>query len=76
MAAATNTSSSQFDVVFEGTWIFVPSVDSSGNIIGVWMCTHRRAAIPMPRCSFPNSAPSRRKTSPRSRASTCSTITA
>ena len=52
MAAATNPSSSQFDVVFEGTWIFVPSVDASGNIIGVDVyspsCGHPHAALFVP----------------------------
>jgi hypothetical protein len=32
MAAAT---SSQLDVVFDGTWLLVPSADASGNITGV-----------------------------------------
>lgn len=53
MAAATNTPSpSQFDVVFEGTWIFVPTVDSSGNIVGVDVyspsCGHPHAALFLP----------------------------
>jgi hypothetical protein len=53
MAATTSTpSSSQFDVVFEGTWIFVPDVDSSGNIVGVDVyspsCGHPHAALFLP----------------------------
>src|ERR1700723_1034252 len=37
MAAATSTpaAASQLDVVFDGTWLFVPFTDSTGNITGV-----------------------------------------
>src|ERR1700753_205453 len=38
MAPATSSSpaaASQLNVVFDGTWIFFPSTDESGNIVGI-----------------------------------------
>jgi hypothetical protein len=52
MAAATSSPASQLDVVFDGTWIYVPSVDASGNILGVDIyspsCGHPHAALFLP----------------------------
>jgi hypothetical protein len=51
MAAATSTPAAapQLNVVFDGTWAFVPSVDASGNIVSVDVyspaCGHPHAAL-------------------------------
>ncbi|MGA8668642.1 MAG: hypothetical protein WB679_02130 [Terracidiphilus sp.] len=50
MAAATSSpaASSQLDVVFDGTWVLVPSMDSTGVIIGV--------DVYSPECGHPHGA--------------------
>jgi hypothetical protein len=54
MAPATSapTAASQLDVVFDGTWIFLPRADASGNIISVDIyspsCGHPHAALFLP----------------------------
>ena len=53
MAAATSSNPvSQLNVIFDGTWIFVPTVDASGNIAGVDIyspdCGHPHAGIFIP----------------------------
>src|SRR5208282_6569629 len=50
MAAATSSpaASSQLDVVFDGTWVLVPSVDSTGVVIGV--------DVYSPECGHPHGA--------------------
>lgn len=49
MAPATNTATaSQLDVVFDGTWVIVPSVDANNKIIGV--------NVYSPTCGHPHGA--------------------
>ena len=52
MAATTSNPASQLNVVFDGTWIFIPTVDASGNIAGVDIysptCGHPHAGIFLP----------------------------
>jgi hypothetical protein len=52
MAATTSNPASQLNVVFDGTWIYIPNVDASGNIAGVNIyspaCGHPHAALFLP----------------------------
>ncbi len=49
MAATTSNPASQLNVVFDGTWIYIPNVDASGNITGVSIyspaCGHPHAGL-------------------------------
>ena len=51
-ATSSPVANSQLDVVFDGTWMFFPSVDSSGNIVSVDVyspaCGHPHAALFLP----------------------------